>query len=224
MLCAALEKDVRSFSEGFHELPWHHGFPQRYFKLWNLSHDAVGARPDRQDASGAVCRAALQRCQVRLWRWMLMAGRFRSDAARQPGAAGLTQLYFSAGVGFPYVLRVFAQEIVPRPDSGSAFVCKSHVRLCVASPVPKLRSFLSVATSAKWLQSQMMKRELLWLELRQTCSMFFRKLELSSTRSTAFVRLIKLFGGFRPSLILVPRPVQRLPPGGGSGGSTLGVG
>ena len=49
---------------------------------------------------------------------------------------GLTQLYFSAGVGFPYVLRVFAQEIVPRPDSGSAFVCKSHVRLCVASPVP----------------------------------------------------------------------------------------
>ena len=48
---------------------------------------------------------------------------------------GLTQLYFSAGVGFPYVLRVFAQEIVPRPDSGSAFVCKSHVRLCVASPV-----------------------------------------------------------------------------------------
>ena len=70
MLCAALEKDVRSFSEGFHELPWHHGFPQRYFKLWNLSHDAVGARPDRQDASGAVCRAALQRCQVRLWRWM----------------------------------------------------------------------------------------------------------------------------------------------------------
>ena len=57
----------------FHELPWHHGFPQRYFKLWNLSHDAVGARPDRQDARGAVCRAALQRCQVRLWRWMLMA-------------------------------------------------------------------------------------------------------------------------------------------------------
>ena len=50
MLCTALEKDVRSFSEGFHELPWHHGFPQRYFKLWNLSHDAVGARPDRQDA------------------------------------------------------------------------------------------------------------------------------------------------------------------------------
>ena len=47
---------------------------------------------------------------------------------------GLTQLYFSAGVGFPYVLQVFAQEIVPRPDSGSAFVCKSHVRLCVASP------------------------------------------------------------------------------------------
>ena len=46
MLCAALEKDVRSFSEGFHELPWHHGFPQRYFKLWNLSHDAVGACPD----------------------------------------------------------------------------------------------------------------------------------------------------------------------------------
>ena len=58
-----------------------------------------------------------------------MAGRIRSDAARQPGAAGANPAVFSAGVGFPYVLRVFAQEIVPRPDSGSAFVCKSHVRL-----------------------------------------------------------------------------------------------
>ena len=45
------------------------------------------------------------------------------------------------------MLRVFAQEIVPRPDSGSAFVCKSHVRLCVASPVPV--SFMLITSARK---------------------------------------------------------------------------
>ena len=125
---AALEKDVRSFSKGFHKLPWHHGFPQRYFKLWNLSHDAVGARPDRQDASGAVCRAALQRCQVRLWRWMLMA------QGESEVTAGLTQLYFSAGVG-PSRFSICA----PGLCAGNCSEARFWVRFCVQKSRPLVR-------------------------------------------------------------------------------------
>ena len=85
----------------------------------------------RQDASGAVCRAALQRCQVRLWRWMLMAGRIRSDAARQPGAAGANPAVFFRRSRFSIC--------APGLCAGNCSEARFWVRFCVQKSRPLVR-------------------------------------------------------------------------------------